>query len=83
MTGDLVHAWRAIRRMPMLATVVVLSLGAGIGVNTAIFSCIQAVVLRPLPGVRDSGAFHLIEPRADTGSCPGMSWLSTTTSGRG
>ena len=75
MIGDLVHAWRSIRRTPLVAAVVVLSLGAGIGVNTAIFSWIQAVVLRPLPGVRDSGAFHLIEPRAETGSYPGMSWL--------
>ena len=75
MTGDLVQAWRAIRRMPMLAGVVVVSLGVGIGVNTAIFSWIQAVVLRPLPGVRDSGAFQLIEPRAETGSYPGVSWL--------
>src|SRR5438093_8956874 len=74
MIGDLVHAWRAIRQMPMVAAVVVLSLGAGIGVNTAIFSWIQSVVLRPLPGVRDSGAFQLIEPRANTGSYPGMAW---------
>src|SRR2546425_6173829 len=74
MIADFIHAWRALRRMPMVAAVVVLSLGVGIGVNTAIFSWIQAVVLRPLPGVRDSGAFHLIEPRADTGSYPGMSW---------
>jgi len=71
---DFKHAWRAIRRMPVLATVVVVSLGIGIGVNTAVFSWVQAVVLRPLPGVRDAPRFHLIEPRADTGSYPGGSW---------
>jgi predicted permease len=71
---DLKHAWRSIRRMPVLATVVVVSLGIGIGVNTAVFSWVQAVVLRPLPGVADAGRFHLIEPRADTGSYPGASW---------
>jgi hypothetical protein len=67
---DLRHAWRSIVRMPVLATVVVVSLGVGIGVNTVVFSWIRAAVLRPLPGVRDAGGFHLVEPRAETGSYP-------------
>lgn len=75
MLRDLRHAWRAIQKMPVLAIVVVASLGIGIGVNTAVFSWIQAVVLRPLPGVANSAAFHHIEPRAETGSYPGVSWL--------
>src|SRR5215510_3039786 len=75
MARDLKHAWRAIVRMPVLATVVVVSLGVGIGVNTAVFSWIQAVVLRPLPGVSGASSFHLVEPRAETGSSPGVSWL--------
>src|SRR5690242_6207031 len=74
MTNDLRHAWRAIRRAPILAAVVVASLGVGIGVNTAVFSWVQAVVLRPLPGVADAGTLHWIEPLAETGSYPGMSW---------
>lgn len=73
-SSDLRHAWRAIRRAPLLASVVVSSLGIGIGVNTAVFSWIQAVVLRPLPGVADASRFHFIEPRAETGSHPGSSW---------
>src|SRR6185503_3558708 len=40
-TADLKYAWRAITRMPVLATVVILSIGVGIGVNTAVFSWIQ------------------------------------------
>jgi putative ABC transport system permease protein len=72
---DVKHAWRSIRRMPVVTTVVVVSLGIGIGVNTAVFSWVQAVVLRPLPGVAEAGRFHLIEPRAETGSYPGTSWL--------
>jgi len=71
---DLRHAWRSIRNMPVLSAVVVVSLGIGIGVNTAVFSWIQAVVLRPLPGVPDAGRYYLIEPRAETGSYPGVSW---------
>jgi predicted permease len=71
---DLRHAVRAIVRMPVLSTVVVLSLGVGIGVNTTVFSWIQAVVLKPIPGVSDASSFQLVEPRTETGSYPGMSW---------
>ena len=68
------HALRTIGRMPGLAAVVVLSLGVGIGVNTTVFSWIQAILLKPIPGVDDSGSFFHLEPRSDTGSYPGMSW---------
>lgn len=68
------YGWRTIRQMPGLAAVVVLSLGIGIGVNTAIFSWIEALVLQPLPAVTDSASFHLVEPRNKTGSYPGVSW---------
>ncbi|MDF2774600.1 MAG: permease, partial [Geminicoccaceae bacterium] len=72
---DAAHAWRMIRRMPGLATVVIVSLAIGIGVNAAIFSWIQALVFKPLPGVRDAAAFHFLEPRTESGSLPGVSWL--------
>ena len=71
---DLRYAFRALLRMPIVSTVVVLSLAVGIGVNTAVFSWVQAVVLRPLPGVADASRIYLIEPRAETGSYPGVSW---------
>ncbi len=58
-----------------LAAVVIVSLGVGIGVNTAVFSWIQLMVLQPIPGVADAGGVQLVEPRADTGSFPGASWL--------
>ncbi|MEO6237271.1 MAG: ABC transporter permease [Vicinamibacterales bacterium] len=72
---DLRHAARMIRRMPALAAVVIGSLGVGIGANTVVFSWIQAVVFKPIAGVRDAGAFHLIEPKTDTGMYVGSSWL--------
>jgi predicted permease len=75
MMRDLRQAWRAIARMPVLAAVVIVSLGVGIGVNTTVFSWIQGVVLRPLPGVSGAASFHFIEPRTETGSYPGVSWL--------
>jgi predicted permease len=71
---DLRHAFRTLVRMPVVSAVVVLSLAVGIGVNTAVFSWVQAVVLRPLPGVADPGGILLIEPKAEAGSYPGVSW---------
>jgi predicted permease len=75
MMSDVRQAWRTIWRMPGVATVIIVSLGIGIGVNTAVFSWIQAMVLQPIPGVADAAAVQLVEPRADTGSYPGASWL--------
>ena len=72
---DLRHAGRMITRMPVLAIVVVLSLGVGIGANLVIFSWIQALVFKPLPGVEDAASFQLLEPRSEIGSHPGASWL--------
>ncbi len=60
--------------MPGLAAVVIVSLGVGIGVNTAVFSWIQALVLKPIPGVEHGASFYNLEPKADTGTYPGMSW---------
>ncbi|HEY7288468.1 MAG TPA: ADOP family duplicated permease [Vicinamibacterales bacterium] len=71
---DIQHACRTLIKMPVLSLVVVASLGIGIGVNTAVFSWLDAMVLRPLPGVPDAGRFVLIEPKAETGSYPGVSW---------
>lgn len=68
------HPLRTIARMPGVAAVVVFSLGVGIGVNTAVFSWIQAIVLKPIPGVERSGSFYHVEARADAGTYPGLSW---------
>jgi hypothetical protein len=42
-------ALRSLAKSPLLSSVVVLSLGLGIGVNTAIFSLLNQVVLSALP----------------------------------
>jgi predicted permease len=72
---DLRHALRAVRRMPILALVVVGSMGVGIGVNVTVFSWLQGLVFQPLPGVSGVSRIYLIEPRAEAGSYPGGSWL--------
>ncbi len=72
---DVLHGLRALRRAPILLAVVVLSLGVGIGVNTVVFSWIQALVLRPIPGVANASSIYLVEPRTETGLRPGASWL--------
>ena len=46
---DLHFAARAMRKSPAFTLAAVLTLGLGIGVNTAVFTMVRAVVLNPLP----------------------------------
>src|ERR1051325_1138272 len=48
-------ALRSLRKTPWLCATVVLVLGFGVGANIALFSMFRAVLLRPIPGVSDSG----------------------------
>ncbi len=57
------YAWRGLLKSPWFTGVAVLTLGLGIGVNTAIFSVIDSVLLAPLP-YDDAGKLVLIRQSA-------------------
>ena len=72
--NDLRFALRQLRKSPGFTAVVVFSLALGIGANTVVFSWIQWAIFKPLPGVSNTRALHVIEPRDAGGTYVGVSW---------
>jgi putative ABC transport system permease protein len=72
---DLRYAVRVLRQRPWLTTVVLLTLALGIGANTAIFSFVNAILLKPLPYVTADRIVGLFE-RRPTGQPNSMSTLN-------
>src|SRR5262245_58248981 len=49
LSGDVRVSWRSLRRDPVFSALALLTLAVGIGATTAIFTVVNAVLLRPLP----------------------------------
>ncbi len=72
---DLRYGLRVLAKNPGFTAVAVLTLAIGIGANTAIFSVVNAVLLRPLP-FRDPAALCLVTERMPTIPVLGPSYLN-------
>jgi putative ABC transport system permease protein len=73
--NDLRYAVRQLRKTPGLTVLALLSLTLGIGANTAIFTIIQSVLLRPLPYAH-ADRLMSIGPAADQPGFGSTSWLN-------
>jgi len=67
---DVRHSARSLRHNPGYALLAVATLGLGIGANTAIFTVINGVLLRPLPYAEQDRIVHIDQIEKRTGSDP-------------
>ncbi len=61
MLADVRYALRVFKNSPGLAILIIVTLGLGIGANTAIFSVVSGVLLRPLPLANPDGLVQVNE----------------------
>jgi len=84
---DLRHAIRAMGRQPVTSLIVVLTLALAIGANTAVFSAVHSVLIRPLPYPEPASLVMLWEKREAEGVMKNsvspadyLDWARTATS---
>ena len=67
---DVRHAGRTWRRTPVLAVAAILTLALGVGANTAVFSVVHGVLLRPLPYPDANRLVEVFEDNSRAGGGP-------------
>src|ERR1700704_2337317 len=77
LVSDLRHGLRILLRNPAFSATAVLLLALGIGANTAIFSVVNAVLLRPLP-YQDSSRLMQVWHVPPAKSFPGLTLFSVS-----
>jgi putative ABC transport system permease protein len=65
--ADIRYAFRSLRRAPGFSAIVIVTLALGIGANTAIFSVVRGVLLKPLPH-REGNRLVYLRQSSDQGA---------------
>ena len=60
------HVLRRLRRSPMFTAITLVTLATGIGANTAVFSVIEGVLLKPLPYAKPDELVGVWPPRRES-----------------
>ena len=74
--SDLRFALRQLTKTPGLALLAILTLALGVGANTAIFTVIESVLLRPLPYAHSDRLFFIAPGGSDKPTTGTTSWLN-------
>ena len=84
---DIRYGIRLLRKNPGFTVVAILTLALGIGANTAIFSVVDAVLVRPLPYPDPQRMFMVCQTRPELGATKNgvsfpnyLDWTRSTTS---
>jgi hypothetical protein len=80
--NDIKHAARSLRRTPGITALAVVILALAIGANTALFSLLDAALLRPLPFWQPHDLAVVTQIRTETGEDAQVSALATIWIGR-
>lgn len=74
--GNLQYGWRLLLKSPVFTLGAVISLAIGIAANTAVFSLINAILLRPLPVAEPTRLVNLHGTASDGSSYHSFSYLN-------
>ncbi len=69
---DIRYAVRVIRRSPLFALTIILSIGLGIGANTTVFTWVDSLVRNPFPAIPAGGSLVAVNSADADGRVQGM-----------